>query len=668
MRSIILCLFILCLGTSGSASAGWQPGGIPIAPIPLSQAQTRPQILLSQQRDAFVYWEDGRWQDHWDLYGQLVRSSGEIAPAWPDTGLMISRARDDQIPASGYTLADGSFLVTFGDYRNLVFGGSGLDPYVTRVRTDASIDPAWPRHGFQAVSRAGSQHPSVAGWASPDTLLILFGSGSVDDDLMAQRIAITPSGPSAVWSLDAVFVASGPHSVRWFAVAPDGAGGCFVSFDDAIPSSGADPGDSDVYLTRIGRDGSPHPGWTLAGRPIAVAPGFQETSTMCEDGAGGAYLAWSDSRTGGVLPFPDYLFQLDIRLAHLDAEGAPRPGWPAEGIVISGRPGWQYLPQLLPDGTGGVWALWDDYSGGVSMTHVLADASFAPGWRQDGLRVSILDTYQVQPKMVPDGFGGFYVRIIDGIDGDLYLQHILGTGERDPSWPGQGYLVSLFASSNGEDSDIASDGMGGCYVAFRRRLDETGPLLLHLARYALDGPVPVKLAEATTELEPGRVLLMWHGVEGAATELNVQRRPEGIESWTSLGSPTSHGQNMVQFEDTHAEPGADYVYRLSRGVEVVSVETRVTVPTRAVFALAGARPNPAVARELRVAFTLSGSGRAMLEVLDLAGRRVHARSLDGLAPGRHELDLIDAGLAPGIHWLRLSEGMQVASSRFAIVR
>lgn len=666
MRPPIVCALALSLFGPPAALAGWPSGGVPLAPIPLSQGQFRPHVLVSGG-NAFVYWQDARWLE-WDLYGQLITSQGLVAPAWPDTGFMIVRAPDNQEPGPGLKLADGSFLLSFADFRDHVVGGTRVDPYVTRVRSDASIDPAWPRHGFQAVTRPRDESPEALGWVAPDTLLILFRSGFPEDDVMAQRFAVTPQGPIALWGADGVPVAAGPRRVLSFAMIPDGGGGCFISFDDWTPTDGADPGDSDVYLTRIGRDGTPHPGWTLAGRPVVVAPGYQETSAMCEDGAGGVFVAWADSRTGGVLPFPDYLWHLDIRLTRLDAEGSPRPGWPADGLVISSRPGWQYWPQLLPDGTGGAWVLWDDYSGGVSLTHVLAGGTFAPGWQQDGLRVSTRDTYQSDPKMVPDGAGGFYVRIIDETEGDLYLQHVLGSGVRDPLWPPEGYLVTVFAGSGSENCDLAADGMGGCYVVFQRRLDGTGPLNLHIARYGPDGPVPVKLAEATAEAEADRVRLTWHGVEEVGHELVVQRRPEPDGSWTSLGSPTVRGGDVVQYEDTQVEPGTSYAYRLIRGVEVMSREIIVNVPAHPVFALAGVRPNPALARELSVAFTLAGSGPAELEVMDLAGRREFAKPLVGLAPGRHVLSLADARLAPGIHWLRLREGGRTANSRFVVVR
>lgn len=161
--------------------------------------------------------------------------------------------------------------------------------------------------------------------------------------------------------------------------------------------------------------------------------------------------------------------------------------------------------------------------------------------------------------------------------------------------------------------------------------------------------------------------LNWHGVEGGGADVLVQRRTDGSDSWQSLGAPIERGRDLVEYEDATVEPGFRYAYRLTRGAEVLSEEQWVDVPA-AVFSLAGAQPNPALARQASVAFTLSGAGRASLEVLDLAGRREHARSLDDLTPGRHVVSLADAGLAPGVHWLRLHEGARVAHARFVIVR
>jgi hypothetical protein len=68
-----------------------------------------------------------------------------------------------------------------------------------------------------------------------------------------------------------------------------------------------------------------------------------------------------------------------------------------------------------------------------------------------------------------------------------------------------------------------------------------------------------------------------------------------------------------------------------------------------------------------VVFTLTGAAPAKLEVLDLAGRREHVRLLAGTGAGRHVVDLGGARLAPGVHWLRLTEGTRTAHARVVVI-
>ncbi len=87
------------------------------------------------------------------------------------------------------------------------------------------------------------------------------------------------------------------------------------------------------------------------------------------------------------------------------------------------------------------------------------------------------------------------------------------------------------------------------------------------------------------------------------------------------------------------------------------------------LALAGARPNPARG-ELVVSFTLpAGGDHGRLDLVDVAGRRVFSRSLDGFAAGEHRLRL-DAGadLAPGIYLVRLTWGRRSLTARVCVVR
>jgi hypothetical protein len=90
-------------------------------------------VLLGRNGSVLVSWSDQRWLEGFDLYGQLLLSTGLVAPGWPDTGLMIARAPKDQRTMSGITHPDGSFILGILDYRKLRSRWTGADTYITRV-------------------------------------------------------------------------------------------------------------------------------------------------------------------------------------------------------------------------------------------------------------------------------------------------------------------------------------------------------------------------------------------------------------------------------------------------------------------------------------------------------------------------------------------------------
>ena len=110
-RHPLVCIAALAWTLSSSAALAWPPGGVAVAPLP-NAPQDEPRLLAGRDGAVFAYWSDGRWLEPYsDLYGQLLDRAGNVAPAWPDTGLMLDRAFDNQGPAAGLTHPDGSFIV-----------------------------------------------------------------------------------------------------------------------------------------------------------------------------------------------------------------------------------------------------------------------------------------------------------------------------------------------------------------------------------------------------------------------------------------------------------------------------------------------------------------------------------------------------------------------------
>jgi hypothetical protein len=86
------------------------------------------------------------------------------------------------------------------------------------------------------------------------------------------------------------------------------------------------------------------------------------------------------------------------------------------------------------------------------------------------------------------------------------------------------------------------------------------------------------------------------------------------------------------------------------------------------FALEGVRPNPTSGRGLYVALALPTGAAARLELLDVSGRRVLARDVGSLGVGRHTVNLVAGrSVAPGLYWVRLTQGANRQTTRVAVI-
>jgi hypothetical protein len=178
---------------------------------------------------------------------------------------------------------------------------------------------------------------------------------------------------------------------------------------------------------------------------------------------------------------------------------------------------------------------------------------------------------------------------------------------------------------------------------------------------------PTQVSFGGAEVSSERVGLSWR-VSDAALQADVLRASGAGVEWTKLGSATSAGDHLT-FEDRDIVPGTRYGYRLVARVEgTVLDEQWVTVPARAVLALAGASPNPAP-DALWVAFSLPAEGQATLELFDLGGRRIALQEVGALGPGEHRVALSESRrLAAGLYWVRLTRGDRVLTAKACVVR
>jgi hypothetical protein len=332
---------------------------------------------------------------------------------------------------------------------------------------------------------------------------------------------------------------------------------------------------------------------------------------MIGDGSGGAYVGWSDIRNSPT----------DIFAQHVDGSG--NADWSTDGNVVCDAASWQILNGMTLLSSGDVAFSWTDFRGGGYpdvYAHRLSSAG-TDVWSADGVVVSDAARGQYGAALAP----------------------------WRASSPDRIYVA------------WADNRAGNARYAYAERLNLSG-----VSQWTLDGVTSTQMALASATADRERVKLVWYGSGSVAA--TVYRRTESTP-WVPLGTRYSDGTGKLVFEDRDVEPGVRHGYRL--GVregsgEVFLGEAWIVVPNDLALALEGLSPNPAVG-ELVVAFTLPTGETARLELLDLAGRRVEARELVGLSPGRHTLRLDGSRPSPGVYFLRLTQNGNSVTARAAVI-
>jgi hypothetical protein len=179
--------------------------------------------------------------------------------------------------------------------------------------------------------------------------------------------------------------------------------------------------------------------WAPQGEPVSVAPGDQTQPAGIADGAGGAFIAWRDGRSGAGNA---------IFATRINGSGNATPGWTPGGSPICTAVGDRYSPAIASDGTGGAIIGWLDTRDGTSaiyLQRVLASGSLAPGWPIDGRRLSP-EGPQLTLSMDADGVGGVIIAAQDRRPGYLtgYAFRMAGDGTYPAGWTSAGKLFQKY--------------------------------------------------------------------------------------------------------------------------------------------------------------------------------------------------------------------------------
>ena len=346
------------------------------------------------------------------------RFNGNGAPVWPSGGIPVCTADGSKIMPKLAPDGTGGAVVSWVDTR----APSG-DYNIYAQRFDSSGNYLWNAAGLAVCTAAGSQQdPELTSGGDGGAVISWLDDRSGSrTDLYAQKV---DSAGAIVWTPDGLNVCDSAGEKEDYSLAGDGSGGAIITWEDSR-------GDFwNVYSQRIGAGGAVR--WTDNGVRVCKAEGNQLGPRLVGDGSGGALFAWNDQRSGTSKVFAQ----------HLDAGGAPAPGWSAAGNLVSSFPDATAAPTITADGSGGAlisFVTGRDYypvivagrkadnriSGQILVQNMLADGNVAPGWPDEGDPVTVTPRNQNQPVIIPPNGAGGAIVVWNDIDRQsLYAQKI----------------------------------------------------------------------------------------------------------------------------------------------------------------------------------------------------------------------------------------------------
>jgi hypothetical protein len=229
-------------------------------------------------------------------------------------------------PGDGVLLCPGLCHITGMDLLADGFGGAILgwedsrsgNVNIYAQRVSAQGYSQWTPDGVPICTAPGyHSSPRLIPDGSGDAIVswMTFPPGVYGADIYAQRVDMNGN---TLWAENGVGVCTAPYQQQCPGVVSDGEGGgilAWTDFNDAFWLDG------DIYAQRISGEGTAL--WAPRGVPICAAASGQARPRCVPDGAGGAIVAWEDSRSG----------KLAIYVQRIERNG--NWGYPAPSIKVA---------------------------------------------------------------------------------------------------------------------------------------------------------------------------------------------------------------------------------------------------------------------------------------------------------------------------------------------
>jgi len=639
-----LTTFLLAILWCSPSRGQWNLDGNTICTTPGDQEY--PAITLDGIGGAIITWMDRRRTDRIDIYVQRIGVDGNVL--WEENGVPISSVMWDAYPA---IIADGLGGAFISWHRCQPPEMDG-DVYIQRIDTIGNI--LWTANGIPISTAPGYQWLPVLALDDQGGVYIAWDSDS--RNVHAQRIS---GEGNILWVDDGVIICPGSSSQQNPRIIADGAGGAIIAWRDYRAINDF----YDVYAQRIDPDGNYL--WSAEGAPISTAPDHQDSPEITTDGAGGAYILWTDRRSG------DY----DIYAQRIDPDG--NGYWTTDGIAICTAGGNQYGHQIAPDDTGGAIITWEDYRhGNWDVYAQRIDRAGNVHWGANGISVCTANGNQNDPQIVSNMAGGAIITWTDKRNGnsDIYAQRIEGDGT--PTWPITNGIAICTATGDQDYVQIASDGNGGSIMTWSDTRD--GNMDLYAIRITMQGAPVVTLLQSYSVSYTGLDIVITWTLSEASQHMQffVLRAEPADAVFEIIQAPEIERDHLTfTFRDLNCKSGMNYRYRVEVEDELGRrnlFETEVITTPKTRLALYQNYPNP-FNPTTNIQYQLPQDGYVKLDIFDVMGRKVICLIDGEQESGYHAIawhgrDQHGKCLDSGTYFCRLTFEKQVITQKLIILR
>ncbi|MDB5284237.1 MAG: hypothetical protein JWO06_3312 [Bacteroidota bacterium] len=303
-------------------------------------SQLNPKICSDGHGGCFVVWVYYRVVNstgYFTYQGQRIDSNGNAL--WQHNGKQVV------FPATGTFSATNLDLINNngnGAFLGLEVGWNGGLGSVRAAKIDLSGKPLWDSSGVAVTPVYDYRNPRLLLDGYGGMEMIYFSDVSAPGNIMMQRIDSTGN---LRWG-------SGIGLNTFYGITDGAFNICHTGSTDVVATWDGYLYHSGVYAQKIDTGGNFL--WGTHEVYVCDTPANQYFPDVMSDGLGGAYFAWSDSRTSGQ--------PVRIYVQRLNAAGVEQ--WPHNGIAVDTLNTYNPNPSLSPDVSNGLRVFWPSIQNG----------------------------------------------------------------------------------------------------------------------------------------------------------------------------------------------------------------------------------------------------------------------------------------------------------------